>query len=61
MDRRVIVPSRFGYLGSTLPEGATAADQADVFVELLDHLGLTRVEVMAISAGSGRPGCRRTT
>ena len=52
VDRRVIVPSRFGYLGSTLPEGATAADQAEVFVELLDHLGLTRVDVMAISAGT---------
>jgi pimeloyl-ACP methyl ester carboxylesterase len=52
VDHRVIVPSRFGYLGSPLPEGATAADQADVFVELLDHLGLTRVDVMAISAGT---------
>jgi pimeloyl-ACP methyl ester carboxylesterase len=52
VDRRVIVPSRFGYLGSTLPEGATAADQAEVFVDLLDYLGLTRVDVMAISAGT---------
>lgn len=50
--RRVIVPSRFGYLGSSLPPDATAADQADAFVELLDHLGVGRVDVMAISAGT---------
>ncbi|MEZ5116093.1 MAG: alpha/beta hydrolase [Candidatus Nanopelagicales bacterium] len=51
-DRRVIVPSRFGYLGSALPPEANAADQADAFVALLDHLGLDRVDVMAISAGT---------
>ena len=51
-DRRVIVPSRFGYLGSTLPDDATAAGQAEAFVALLGHLGLTRVDVMAISAGT---------
>lgn len=52
VDRRVIVPSRFGYLGSSLPGGASAADQADAFVALLDHLGLEQVDVMAISAGT---------
>jgi pimeloyl-ACP methyl ester carboxylesterase len=52
VDRRVVVPSRFGYLGSTLPDGATAADQAEAFVALLDHLGLRQVDVMAISAGT---------
>jgi len=26
---RVIAPSRFGYFGSTLPQGGTPADQAD--------------------------------
>ena len=52
VDRRVIVPSRFGYLGSSLPGGASAADQAEAFVDLLDHLGLARVDVMAISAGT---------
>jgi pimeloyl-ACP methyl ester carboxylesterase len=51
-DGRVIVPSRFGYLGSSLPAGASAADQAEAFVALLDHLGLARVDVMAISAGT---------
>lgn len=50
--RRVIAPSRFGYLGSALPAGATPADQADAYVELLDHLGIDRVEVICISAGT---------
>jgi 2-hydroxy-6-oxonona-2,4-dienedioate hydrolase len=49
---RVIAPSRFGYLGSSLPPGATTAQQADVLVELLDHLGLGSVGVVALSAGS---------
>lgn len=51
-DRRVVAPSRFGYLGSALPPAATAADQADAFVALLDHLGLDAVDVIAISAGT---------
>ena len=52
VGRRVIVPSRFGYLGSSLPAGATVADQADAFVALLDHLHLSAVDVVAISAGT---------
>lgn len=52
-DRRVIAPSRFGYLGTAMPPGATGADQADAFVHLLDHLGIDRVDVLAISAGTG--------
>lgn len=51
--RRVIVPSRFGYLGSTMPPAATAADQADAFVALLDHLGIGKVDAIGISAGTG--------
>lgn len=51
-DQRVIAPSRFGYLGSSLPAEATAADQADAFVELLDHLGLHTVDVLGLSAGT---------
>lgn len=50
--RRVISPSRFGYLGSTLPDRATAADQADAFVALLDHLDVGQVDVIGISAGT---------
>jgi pimeloyl-ACP methyl ester carboxylesterase len=51
-ERRVIAPSRFGYLGSDLPRAATPADQADAFVALLDHLGLDRTDVVGISAGA---------
>jgi pimeloyl-ACP methyl ester carboxylesterase len=49
---RVIAPSRFGYFGSTLPAGATPADQADVFAALLDSLGADRVVVVGFSAGA---------
>ncbi len=52
VGRRIIVPSRFGYLGSSLPAGATVADQADAFVAVLDHLHLSAVDVVAISAGT---------
>lgn len=51
-DRRIVSPSRFGYLGSTMPENATGASQADVFVQLLDHLGIETADVMGISAGT---------
>ncbi|EWT02170.1 esterase [Intrasporangium oryzae NRRL B-24470] len=50
--RRVIAPSRFGYLGSALPAGATPDDQADAFAELLDHLDVGAVDVVGISAGA---------
>ncbi len=50
--RRVISPSRFGYLGSTLPDRATAADQADAFAALLDHLDIDQTDVIGISAGT---------
>ena len=51
--KRVIAPSRFGYLGSVLPPGATGAVQADAFAIVLDHLGLDVVDIIAISAGTG--------
>jgi pimeloyl-ACP methyl ester carboxylesterase len=50
---RVIAPSRFGYFGSTLPQSATPADQADADALLLDYLGVDRAVVLAYSAGSG--------
>ena len=50
--RRVIAPSRFGYLGSSLPSNATVADQADAFVTLLDALGIDQIDVIALSAGA---------
>jgi len=51
-DRRVIAPSRFGYLGSTMPHDATPAVQADAFAALLDALGIHEVDVVALSAGA---------
>jgi pimeloyl-ACP methyl ester carboxylesterase len=50
---RVIAPSRFGYFGSTLPQGATPTDQADAYALLLDHRGVDRAVVLGFSAGSG--------
>jgi pimeloyl-ACP methyl ester carboxylesterase len=49
----VIAPSRFGYFGSSLPDGATPAGQADAYALLLDHLGIGRTAVLGFSAGSG--------
>jgi pimeloyl-ACP methyl ester carboxylesterase len=40
---RFIAPSRFGYLGSSLPPAATPPDQADAYALLLDSLGIDRV------------------
>jgi pimeloyl-ACP methyl ester carboxylesterase len=50
--RRLIAPSRFGYLGSNLPLNATPARQADAFVALLDALGIERIDVIGVSAGA---------
>ena len=46
-----IAPSRFGYLRSTFPPGATFDDQADAYMYLLNYLGLKRVAVLALSHG----------
>jgi pimeloyl-ACP methyl ester carboxylesterase len=48
----VIAPSRFGYLGSSLPPDATPGDQADAVVALLDTLALAAVDVIGVSAGA---------
>jgi pimeloyl-ACP methyl ester carboxylesterase len=50
--RDVLAVSRFGYLGSPLPAGGTTAGQADAFAAALDHAGVDRVDVVALSAGS---------
>ena len=49
---QLIVPSRFGYLRSSLPQQASPAMQADAYAELLDHLGFEQVAVLGISAGA---------
>ncbi len=41
----------FGYLHSTYPEGATFDDQAHAYAYLLDHLGIKKVAVVALSHG----------
>ena len=51
-DRRVIAPSRFGYLGSSIPSNATVAAQADAFVALLDALDIDQIDVVGESAGT---------
>ncbi len=51
-DRRVIAPSRFGYLGSSMPPNATPAAQADAFAALLDALDIDQIDVIGLSAGA---------
>lgn len=48
---RAIIPSRFGYLRTPLPEGASPAVQADAFECLLDALCIEQAAVLATSAG----------
>jgi pimeloyl-ACP methyl ester carboxylesterase len=50
-DYRFICPSRFGYLGSTLPENADIKMQCDAYAALLDSLNIERTYVLALSAG----------
>lgn len=49
---RVISPSRFGYLRTPIYEDPSSANQADAFVDLLDHLQIERVAVAGGSAGA---------
>ena len=51
-DRRFIAPSRFGYLGSSMPPNATPAAQADAFAALLDALDIDQIDVIGMSAGA---------
>jgi pimeloyl-ACP methyl ester carboxylesterase len=48
---RFVAPSRFGYLGSSLPPAAMPADQADAYALLLDTLGIKRAAVFGYSGG----------
>jgi pimeloyl-ACP methyl ester carboxylesterase len=47
-----IVPSRFGYLGTPLPDEASPATQADAYVCLLDALGIEKAAILGTSAGA---------
>jgi len=48
---RFLYMSRFGYLKSAVPAGATPRLQAAAYKDLLDHLGIERVTVVGNSAG----------
>lgn len=48
---RILAPSRFGYLGSDIPDGGTPAAQTAAYAELLDRLGIDKVYLLAASAG----------
>lgn len=54
---RVIAPSRFGYLGSSIKGEGTPKEQAEAFAELLDKLNIDKVYLFATSAG-GTPAIR---
>jgi 2-hydroxy-6-oxonona-2,4-dienedioate hydrolase len=49
---RVIAMSRFGYLRTPRPADASPEAQADAHVCVLDTLGIKKVAVMSLSAGS---------
>jgi pimeloyl-ACP methyl ester carboxylesterase len=49
---RAVAPSRFGYLGTPLPDDASPAAQADAYAGLLDALDLPRAAVVGASAGA---------
>ncbi len=46
-----ITPSRFGYLQSTYQPGSTFDYQAHAYAALLDHLGIEKLAVIALSHG----------
>ena len=50
-DCKVIAISRFGYLGTPLPEDATPNHQAALYKALLDELGIDKVDVVGVSDG----------
>jgi pimeloyl-ACP methyl ester carboxylesterase len=50
--RRVIAPSRFGYLRSVFPDDPSSENQADAFVDLLDALQIERAPIIGGSAGA---------
>ncbi|WP_251866465.1 alpha/beta fold hydrolase [Enterococcus malodoratus] len=49
--QRKIAPSRFGYIGSNLPEKPTPKNQAKAFIELMDQLQIKKGYVLGTSAG----------
>lgn len=52
LGRKVIAPSRFGYLRSAFPDDPSSENQADAFVDLLDELKIDRAPIIGGSAGA---------
>lgn len=50
-NQKIISVSRFGYMGSSFPDDASPKAQAAAWIELLDHLCIEKVIVLAASAG----------
>ena len=48
---RVVAPSRPGYLGTPLAAGPSPAEQADIYADILDSLGIDDAAVIAVSGG----------
>jgi pimeloyl-ACP methyl ester carboxylesterase len=48
---RWIVPSRFGYLRTPVPDDGSAVAQADAYADLLDTLNIQKVAIMGASDG----------
>ena len=48
---KLIVPSRFGYLRSSLPANASTAAQAEAYAALLDALEIEKAWLVGLSAG----------
>ncbi|MHA1968404.1 MAG: alpha/beta fold hydrolase [Candidatus Hodarchaeales archaeon] len=48
---RFLYISRFGYLKSSIPDNPSVELQADVYKELLDHLGINNAFILGNSAG----------
>jgi 2-hydroxy-6-oxonona-2,4-dienedioate hydrolase len=51
MGYRLIVPSRFGYLKSSMPSTSDFETQAECFAYLLDRLQIPQATVLGLSAG----------
>ncbi len=49
---RIIAPSRFGYLRSAMPDGATVEMQADALDWLMQRLGIEQAVIIGGSAGA---------
>ncbi len=49
---KTVVPSRFGYLGTPMPQDSTITAQADAYASLLDELSIQDVAIVAASGGT---------